>query len=77
MAGPWPSTFEPGRRWVDSATAPTAHSPRRARPVVGIDDRGKCQGTVLSWCYDGALATVDCAASDQTCDGSGETPDCR
>jgi D-alanyl-D-alanine carboxypeptidase len=58
----------------DCADCPLAAS--RA-PCGRIDDRGKCQGTVLSWCYDGALATVDCAASDQTCDGSGETPDCR
>lgn len=28
---------------------------------------GSCTGTVLTWCYDGALATVDCAASEQTC----------
>lgn len=28
---------------------------------------GSCHGTVLTWCYDGALATVDCAASEQTC----------
>jgi D-alanyl-D-alanine carboxypeptidase len=36
---------------------------------------GSCRGTVLTWCYDGALATVDCAASEQTCgpvDGSAE-----
>jgi zinc D-Ala-D-Ala carboxypeptidase len=28
---------------------------------------GACEGTVLTWCYDGALATVDCASSGQTC----------
>jgi D-alanyl-D-alanine carboxypeptidase len=28
---------------------------------------GQCKGTVLQWCYDGALATVDCAASRQRC----------
>jgi len=28
---------------------------------------GTCDGTVLRWCYDGALAEVDCAASRQRC----------
>ena len=45
----------------------------------GVTEAGACRGTVLSWCYDGALAAVDCAVSDQTCgpaDGGGP-PDCR
>ena len=33
---------------------------------------GRCKGTVLAWCYDGALATVDCAVSHQRC---GRQPD--
>lgn len=32
---------------------------------------GSCAGTVLSWCYDGSLATVDCAVSGQSC---GQSP---
>lgn len=39
---------------------------------------GSCSGTLLTWCYDGALATVDCAASGQQCgavDG-GAASDC-
>lgn len=28
---------------------------------------GSCAGTVLSWCYEGSLASVDCAVSNQTC----------
>jgi hypothetical protein len=28
---------------------------------------GSCQGTVLTWCYEGAVAEVDCATSRQTC----------
>lgn len=32
-----------------------------------VDSAGTCSGTVLSWCYDGVLATVDCATSGQTC----------
>jgi hypothetical protein len=31
----------------------------------------------LTWCYDGALAAVDCAASQQTCTTAGEVPDCE
>jgi len=30
-------------------------------------ETGTCKGTVLEWCFDGALATVDCAASKQRC----------
>jgi zinc D-Ala-D-Ala carboxypeptidase len=43
-----------------------------------VTSRGSCQGTVLTWCYDEALATVDCAASGQRCGVSPETgqPDC-
>ena len=36
---------------------------------------GSCAGSVLTWCYDGALASVDCATSEQQCapvDGSAE-----
>ncbi|HEU0036531.1 MAG TPA: M15 family metallopeptidase [Kofleriaceae bacterium] len=32
-----------------------------------VTDAGRCDGSVLEWCYDGALATVDCAASKQRC----------
>ena len=28
---------------------------------------GSCNGTVLTWCYEGTLAAVDCAVSDQQC----------
>jgi hypothetical protein len=28
---------------------------------------GTCRGTVLTWCYDGALAAVDCKVSEQVC----------
>jgi D-alanyl-D-alanine carboxypeptidase len=39
---------------------------------------GACQGTVLTWCYDSALAAVDCATSDQTCGaGSDGAATCR
>ena len=32
-----------------------------------IDAAGRCDGTVLQWCYDDALASVDCAAFKQRC----------
>ncbi len=39
-----------------------------SRAVCGdIDAAGRCDGTVLTWCYDDALASVDCAAFKQRC----------
>ena len=47
------------------------------RPCGAVTAAGACQGTVLSWCYDGALAAVDCAVSEQTCPAAGDSPaDC-
>jgi hypothetical protein len=40
-----------------------------------ITAAGTCDGTVLQWCYDGALATVDCAASKQRCGRPAESDD--
>jgi D-alanyl-D-alanine carboxypeptidase len=28
---------------------------------------GSCKGSLLTWCYDGVLVTVDCATADQQC----------
>ena len=42
-------------------------------------DHGRCEGTVVVWCYEGARAMVDCAAFDQTCDervAEGGVTDC-
>jgi D-alanyl-D-alanine carboxypeptidase len=39
----------------------------RAGACDGITESGRCDGTVLHWCYAGVLATVDCAASKQRC----------
>jgi D-alanyl-D-alanine carboxypeptidase len=36
-------------------------------PCGSVTAGGRCDGTVLSWCFDGALATVDCAPSKQRC----------
>jgi hypothetical protein len=54
---------------------PFALSRAPCGPVTG---EGSCEGTVLTWCYEGALAAVDCAVSGQTCGhppGSAH-PDC-
>jgi hypothetical protein len=44
-----------------------------------VTDVGDCHRSVLTWCYDGSLAAVDCAVSNQTCDREedGAPPDCR
>jgi hypothetical protein len=42
-----------------------------------VTEGGACRGTVLTWCYDGALATVDCSTSDQICDDAHGPADCR
>jgi hypothetical protein len=42
-----------------------------------VTERGACRGAVLTWCYDGALAAVDCSASDQICDDAQDPADCR
>ena len=58
------------------ADCPAASSRARCGAVT---DTGDCQGTVLTWCYDGALAAVDCAVSQQSCGRAddGGSPDCR
>jgi D-alanyl-D-alanine carboxypeptidase len=43
---------------------PTAASRRACGAIAAT---GTCKGTVLQWCYDDALAMVDCAASKQRC----------
>ena len=32
-----------------------------------ISAEGMCKGNILTWCYDGALASVDCAVSGEVC----------
>jgi len=49
----------------------------RTKACGRITSAGVCDGTVLSWCFDGALASVDCAAFKHTCSASpGPAPDC-
>jgi hypothetical protein len=60
----------------DCADCPAALSRARCAAVTAMGD---CRGSVLTWCYDGSLAAVDCAVSKQTCVGQtdGAPPDCR
>jgi D-alanyl-D-alanine carboxypeptidase len=53
--------------------------PARARrkPCGAITAAGACRGPLLSWCYEGALATVDCSAFGQRCTAAGAGHDCR
>lgn len=50
---------------------PTAAS---RRPCGRTGPKGTCEGDVLVWCYEGALAMVDCAAFKQTCGQPPESP---
>jgi len=41
---------------------------RESRAPCGpISPEGVCRGNVMTWCYDGALAAVDCGLSHETC----------
>jgi len=52
-------------------------APTSRKACGRVSAQGACEGTVLSWCYDGALATVDCATFKSTCASSPNgTPDC-
>lgn len=42
-------------------------SPSSHKACASITLAGRCDGDVLTWCYDGALATVDCAAFKLHC----------
>jgi hypothetical protein len=60
----------------DCGDCPSAVSRARCGAVTTAGD---CRGTVITWCYDGALAAVDCAVSNQTCARPDDQspPDCR
>jgi D-alanyl-D-alanine carboxypeptidase len=63
---------------AESGTCNDCPAPASRTKACGrITSAGVCDGTVLSWCFDGALATVDCAAFKHTCSASpGPAPDC-
>jgi hypothetical protein len=56
-----------------------ADCPARARrkPCGAVTAAGACKGPLLSWCYEGALATVDCSAFGQRCTAVGSEHDCQ
>jgi D-alanyl-D-alanine carboxypeptidase len=59
----------------DCADCPAAASRASCGALTAV---GVCTGTVLSWCFDGARAAVDCATFNQLCarDGGNGRPDC-
>jgi hypothetical protein len=62
----------------ESGTCEDCPSPSSRQRCGQVSAAGLCRGSVLVWCYDGALATVDCATSEQRCGPSPATgePDC-
>jgi LAS superfamily LD-carboxypeptidase LdcB len=56
----------------DCADCPDALSRTRCRALTVA---GTCQGTVLSWCYDGAANAVDCSQSNEVCRPATDTGD--
>lgn len=61
----------------ESGTCADCPRPASRAPCGRVTATGQCRGTVLVWCYDGALAAVDCATSEQTCGRDPEgVPNC-
>jgi zinc D-Ala-D-Ala carboxypeptidase len=56
----------------ESGTCGDCPLPASRAPCGDVTTAGICQGDVLLWCYDGALAAVDCTASQQTCGAAPE-----
>ena len=53
---------------------PATVSRKPCGPVTAV---GRCRGDVLTWCYEGALASVDCRTSRQSCGLTADgQPDC-
>jgi hypothetical protein len=42
-----------------------------------LSAQGECQGSVLTWCFDGALAQVDCATTGLACTSDVSGVNCR
>lgn len=63
---------------AESGTCEDCPTAASRRPCGRTGDRGTCAGDVLVWCYDGALAMVDCAAFKQNCGQppGAPVPDC-
>ena len=62
----------------ESGTCQDCPLPLSRAECGAVTNEGRCDGTVLTWCYQGALAAVDCAVSSQTCgrDPATGQPDC-
>jgi hypothetical protein len=54
-------------------------APVSRAPCGKVTPIGSCRGQVLTWCFDGALARIDCAAFGQRCarDADTKLPDCQ
>ncbi|MFO0660228.1 MAG: M15 family metallopeptidase [Polyangiaceae bacterium] len=52
-------------------------SPIARRPCGTVTSGGECQRNVLTWCYEGSLAMVDCSTSQRFCRVVGDKADCR
>ena len=54
----------------ESGTCGDCPSPASQAACGSVKDAGECRGSVLFWCYDGVLASVDCATSGEHCGSS-------
>jgi D-alanyl-D-alanine carboxypeptidase len=69
--GPIEDLFRQQPTAGQSGTCTDCPLPASRAPCGTVTPNGTCQGDVLIWCYEGALAAVDCTASQQHC---GPTP---
>jgi D-alanyl-D-alanine carboxypeptidase len=60
-----------------SGTCEDCPARARRKPCGPITAAGTCKGPLLTWCYEGALATVDCSAFSQRCTAVEGAHDCR
>lgn len=51
----------------ESGSCGDCPSPASQAACGTVREAGECRGSVLFWCYDGALASVDCASSGESC----------
>ena len=62
---------------AESGSCADCPAPASRKACGRVTAQGGCDGTVLSWCYDGALASVDCATFKSTCEsGTSAAADC-
>jgi hypothetical protein len=52
-------------------------SPLSRQGCDGVDGAGRCDGTVLSWCFEGTLVRLDCVSSAQRCGVTGGLAACQ